>query len=313
MYLQSIEKNFEIRSRGNIVYTAGKPIVNLPGLMLSLTWLPLLQRLFREKIHQVLNVENKLVILTKGFIRVYSLAGEWLAEFVVERGSRPLRHGIECVGNTIIYGDYWANTKCEPVNLYRIDLVSFKQEVISVFEHVRHIHCTQIDARDNRYVFVCTGDKDRESGIYRVELASGTYETIAEGSQCYRIVSLIQDGDVLFWGSDSPDIQNNIYRFDLRSRGAAQPIIAIEGPAYYSVVSADHDFYIATAVEDRRRHKAVIYRSTDSGLNWKLYRSFKKDIWSEKWFGYGIVEFPRGHEYAHSLRYNLCGLKEMNE
>lgn len=311
MYLHSIEKNIEIHSRGNCIYSGGKVIVNLPGPMLKIAWFSPLQRLFREKIHQVFFAGDKLIILTKGLIRVYNLQGECLAEFIIERGSRPLRHGIVYVENTIIYGDYWANTKREPVNLYRIDLVSFEQKVLSVFEHVRHIHCTQIDIRDNRYVFVCTGDTDSESGIYRVELSSGIYETVAEGAQCYRAVSLIQDGNILIWGSDSPATQNAIYCLDLVCGGGAKLVVTIDGPAYYSTKSADGSFYIATTIEDRRRHKAIIYASTDRGLSWSPCRLFKKDIWPDKWFGYGSVEFPRGHEYVYGLRYNLCGLREI--
>lgn len=310
MYLQLISKDGTIYSHRNVVYIDKKAVVNLPGLMLRITWFPLLQRLIREKIHQVLLVENKLIVVTKGIIRVYNLSGQPLAAFPVERGSRPLRQGIETIGNAIFYGDYWGNKNRDPVNLYRIDLVSLKRKKITVLKHVRHIHFVHSDFRDDRYLFIGTGDANSESGIYRVEISSGIKETIAEGAQKFRAVSLIQLGDTLLWGSDSPCSQNAIYRLNL-SRGCdAEKITPIDGPAYYSTRSADGSLYISTTIEDRRCHKAIIYRSTDNGSNWYAYRSFKKDMWPEKWFGYGVVEFPRGHEHISGLYYNLSGLKE---
>ncbi len=310
MYIQTINKQSVLHSYGNVVYRNRVALVHVPGVILRTTWFSLLQRLLREKIHQVIIVENKLVVLTKGYLRIYDSYGKPLAEFAISRGSRPLRQGLESVGNVIFYGDYWNNSKREPVNLYRIDLNTFNKQIITEFNHIRHIHCVHLDSRDNRYLYIGTGDSDSESGIYRIDISTGRQETIVEGAQCFRAVSLIQNNDDLLWGSDSPSSQNAIYRLNLLDQKPIDKIIDIEGPAYYSTKSADGSLYISTAIEDRRYHKAIIYRSIDNGLSWHKHRSFNKDFWSEKWFGYGVIEFPRGQENISDLCYNLCGLKE---
>ena len=269
----------------------------------------LIKRLLRNGIYAAYECDrDKIVIVCSKKILIY-LKGALKAELEIDRGSRPLRQGISCLNGFFYYGDYWGNPEKKAVNLYRVNLSNYKKEVFFKFNHIRHIHFVQKDTRINNALLVGTGDSNSESGIYRLDLNNRKLKTIVEGSQQCRAVSVLQENKYLIWGTDAPDEQNYIFRFN-RETNDLQKTREIDGPAYYSTKTKNGDIYLATTIEDRLRHKACIYKSIDQGLSWDVYKSFKKDIWHSKYFGYGIIEFIYGQTHRQELFYNLVGLKE---
>ncbi len=311
MYLQSLKNNSYYTTNNNRVFRDNVPIIKHSGLLLNLNKSTLLERLIRQKIHNLIIGDDNIITITKGLISVFSSTGDFLSRFIIDRGSRPLRQGVVLIDSLLVYGDYWSNPERVPVNLYCIDIKTMTKRVLATFNHIRHIHCVHIDKRDSGYVFVGTGDKNSESGIYRISLSTGERQTVAEGAQKFRAVSLLQQENTLIWGSDSPTTQNAIYRFDLSKKNGVERVDSIDGPAYYSTRNADGILFIATTIENRIHHKAIIYRSADSGGSWSIYKSFVKDIWNTKYFGYGVIEFVEGQERESKLHYNLIGLKEV--
>jgi hypothetical protein len=170
----------------------------------------------------------------------------------------------------------------------------------------RHIHLVQPVEGSPNQIYFSTGDRDNEAALHRLHLRDRSVQTIGGGTQSWRMVSLVQHRDTLIWGSDCEYQQNHIYRFHLTTRHL-EPIQTIPGPSYYSTRDRRGRIYIATTVEDRRRHQAIILSSTD-GRSWDLVRTFQKDIWPPKLFGYGVVEFIDGQEKIEHLLYNLKGL-----
>ena len=225
------------------------------------------------------------------------------------KGSRPLRSGV-CIlpGNTIIYGDYWANPQREPVRLYISQDGGLNWDVLwqSSEGHARHIHLVQPVAGSPHDIYFSTGDRDSEAGLYRLHLPDRSAKKIGGGSQAWRMVDVIQYEDRLIWGSDCEYEQNHIYRFDIGTQ-QLERLQAIPGPAYYCARDARGRFYIATTVEDPERHKAVILGS-DDGKSYHIAITFKKDRWPPKLFGYGVVEFIAGQEKIDRLLYNRKGL-----
>ena len=304
-----VNHNRLIYSKDNHIYFNDKPknILKIKDALPDI--FSLLKRLLRNGIHAVKKYNNTLIVIVKGKIILFR-DNKLLKEIEIERGSRPLRDGIACLENKMYYGDYWSNAQRETVNIYQVDLQTFQKEIFYTFTHVRHIHFIQPDKKNQDVLIVGTGDSDSESGIYALNVKTKEFSTIAEGSQAFRAVSILQENNHFFWGSDDPDSENYIFQLNRNTQELRQ-ICEIDGPAYYSAKNKQGDMFIATTIEDRKRHKAIIYRSSDEGQSWSVYREFKKDIWSSKYFGYGVVEFIDGQEYSEELFYNLIGLREM--
>ncbi len=290
---------------------------------------PLIKRLLRIWSFEVPNDAGLRIVVSRKRIRAYD-GPQLRYSLPIERGSRPTKSGAAAVGGSLYYGDYWGNPERVPANIYRVDLATGRREVFYRFDWVRHIHFVQPDRyggpgdgdgadigkdavpgeADNAgsagALLIGTGDYDEESGIYRLDLASKKLETIGLGSQTYRAVSLLQYEDALIWGTDDPDGRNFIYRYD-KGSGELTRLHELDGPAYYSARDARGRLYIATTIEDRSRHRALVYRSADGGRSWHEYREFVKDSWPTKYFGHGIVEFVDGQEEREELRYVLHG------
>jgi len=269
----------------------------------------LLKRLLRNGIHAVRKYKRTIIVVVKGKIILFQ-NNELVKEIDIERGSRPLREGIVCVGEEMYYGDYWSNPSHEPVYIYKVDLQTFQKEKFYTFSHIRHIHFIQQDKINKDTLLIGTGDSDSESGIYSLNVKTKEFTAIAEGSQKFRAVSILQNNNNFFWGSDDPDGENYIYQLN-RDTQELRQICKIDGPAYYSTKNNKGEMFIATTIEDRQRHKAIIYKSNDGGQSWSAYKKFKKDLWHDKYFGHGIIEFVDGQENYDELIYNTVGLKEI--
>ena len=88
-----------------------------------------------------------------------------------------------------------------------------------------------------------------------------------------------------------------------------QLAVRIAGPAYYSAITSKGDIYIATTVEDKVKHRSILYKSED-GHNWNEVKEFRKDHFNARYLGYGLVEFISGQELLPKLQYNLVNLVE---
>ncbi|NMA23714.1 MAG: hypothetical protein GX938_09455, partial [Spirochaetales bacterium] len=181
-----------------------------------------------------------------------------------------------------------------------------KKEILYTFYNIRHIHFIQQDINNSNNIYIGTGDLDAECGIYKFNLKDLAIKKIGGGLQTWRAVSLLQNKNTLYWGTDDPDGQNYIIKYNLEEN-KLEKIQEIDGPAYYSTKTKNNNMFIATTIEDRNRHKAIIYKKTD-GEKWHKYAEFKKDFLHAKYFGYGLVEFINNQDELDELVYNLNGL-----
>ena len=307
-FLHAIFKNEKYYSERNTVIKGNKTLINIESTFLSLNPSIILSRLTRQKIHQIIPYDDGIVVLIKKKFLVFTRKGKYIGEIAIERGSRPLKQGAVIIDNHLYFGDYWGNKNRLPVNLYKVNLSNLAKSILYDFKHVRHIHSVQEDSKFENKLLVCTGDSDSESGIYQISISSGSIEVLCEGSQECRAVSILQNGDEIFWGSDSPNNINSIYKLNRLASAKIDKICEIEGPAYYSAKLLSGEMFISTAVEDRSKHKSIIYKSSDDGVTWDKYKTFQKDMWPNKLFGYGLVEFPLGIENIDELVYTKVGL-----
>lgn len=253
---------------------------------------------------------QRVVEIVKKYVLIWH-GSELVAKIYIDRGSRPLQSGVCLVDGCLYYGDYWGNPEREPVNLYRLQIDIAQKEVVYTFKQARHIHFVQPDRDNDNCLLIGTGDLDHESAIYRLELNNYQLTMLGGGDQRYRAVSVLQLPDYLIWGSDDPDGDNYIYRYHKTSQ-QLECLHPIAGPAYYSAQDRQGRLYIATTIEDRQKHRAIIYYSTDGGSHWQPYKEFKKDIWHTKYFGYGVVQFVEQQQNMDTLHYKLVGLKEID-
>jgi len=299
------KEKYIIYSKNNKIFLNDK-IIEISGILSDK--FDLLKRLLRNDIFFVKQFEDILVVCKKAKLLIYK--DFKLEKEIPLKGSRILRNGFAKVDNYLFFGDYFSNKDRVPVNLYRVSLDTFEYEIFYQFNWIRHIHFVINDKKNPTNLIIGTGDLDSESGLYYLNLNDKTLIPIREGKQDYRAVSLLQVDNFFIWGSDDPNGENYIYKMD-RDELKEKNLYKIDGPAYYSTMDKKGNLYIATTIEDRKRHKAIIYISEDNGDTWKIYKEFKKDIWSCKYFGYGVVEFLYNQENKKELKYNLIGLKEL--
>ncbi len=272
-----------------------------------LTYCRIYNRLTRNGIHNIIPINNEMVVVVvKGRFLVFNQKNLVL-EVRTQTGRHPMRQGVLEHGGQIIYGDYWGNPNREPVSVWRFDPFKGDLEALLTLRNKRHIHFIQEDIYDPMKLFVGTGDENSESGIYRYDLNTGALETVGCGSQAWRAVSLLQQGDYLYWASDCPYEQNYIYRLN-RCADVVERIQPISGPAYYSAMNSEGRMFLATTIERRREHKAIVYGS-DDGEQWVAAGEWRKDFLPEKLFGYGKIEFIHGQEDLREVFINLKGLR----
>lgn len=268
----------------------------------------LYNRLTRNGIHNIIPLKNSnVLILIKKNLLVYK-DNELINKININRGSRPLRNAILEFNNKIIYGDYWSNKERKPTNIYQMNPLSGEQEILLTFNNIRHIHFIQKNISDEEELYIGTGDKDYESNIFKYNIKNKDLIKLGGGSQEWRAVSILQKENYIYWGSDCPYKKNYIFRYNKMTQ-KKEKIFAIEGPAYYSTMNKDEKLFIATTIENRKKHRAIIYQS-DDGLIWNELVEFEKDIFPEKLFGYGLIEFIRGQEKLEDLYINTRGLKD---
>lgn len=312
MKKQMYYKNKIYSSVGNMIITHEKgktkreKYLRVDGLG-WINYFKLYNRALRHGIHNFYKINDSIDCITiKGKILFYKNK-TLFNTLELENGSRPLRNGIVFKDDYIIYSEYYGNKNREPVNVYKYNFIKDKKEILYTFNDIRHIHCIHQDINNPNYLYIGTGDLDKECGIYKFNLVSFDMEKIGGDSQIWRAVSILQSDNILYWGTDDPDNQNYIMKYN-QENNKLEKIQEIDGPAYYSIITKNNDMFIATTIEDRKRHRAIIYKTSD-GEKWAKHIEFRKDIFHTKYFGYGVVEFINNQRELSGLIYSLNGLK----
>ncbi len=275
-----------------------------------INYFELYNRLLRHGIHNFYKInEDTDCIIIKRSILFYKNR-KLINTLNLENGSRPLRNGIVYKNDYIIYSEYYGNINREPINIYKYNFNENKKEILYTFNNIRHIHFIQQNISNPDLLYIGTGDLDDECGIYIFSLKKGNIKQIGGGSQSWRAVSILQSNNALYWGTDDPIGKNFIMRHDFEDNKLTK-IQEIDGPAYYSSITKNKDMFIATTVEDKKKHKAIIYKKNKE--KWGNYMEFNKDIFHTKYFGYGLIEFINNQEALEELIYNLNGLKLENK
>jgi len=217
--------------------------------------------------------------------------GGELASLGLLQGSRPLALCHAC--GRFYYGEYRANAERSAVHVWGWQPGAETWSPAWQFDDVRHVHGVFFDAYAGA-IWVTTGDRDSESALWRSDDGFATLTKVVGGSQQLRAVQLLFTRDYVYFGSDTPDQKNHIYRLDRVSRKVEQ-LTAVGGSVFYGCKVGD-SLFLSTAVEPggiNSSNKSEVWRS-DNGREWYKFLEFEKDAWSMKYFQYGQVHFPAG-------------------
>jgi hypothetical protein len=197
----------------------------------------------------------------------------------------------------VYYGEYGMNPDREDVYIWQSKDDGKTWEKYYTFKagRIRHIHALQYDSYSDS-LWIGTGDSDKECIIGYFNKNDNSFQAISSGKQDSRAVSFIFTKDYVYWGKDSPDVQNFIYRYN-RKLQVVEKIQAISGPAYYSTVLDTGQMFIGTTVENGKGEwdNMIGIWKAGNGKQWKRVLSVSKKTSIKK---HGQVRFPR--DYAEN-------------
>ncbi|MFC1692655.1 hypothetical protein ACFL1R_04035 [Candidatus Latescibacterota bacterium] len=252
----------------------------------------LLRRLFRCHIHHIQPV-NKSTLLLFGFGKIFRVQ---IRETITFKncgdivGRRPLflcNAGFE----TFYYGEYKRNSNYDPIRIMGSENGGCTWETVRTISNIRHIHGVFHDPYDDA-IWVTTGDRDHESGLWVTHDRFITLEKVVGGDQQKRVMQLLFTANYIYFGSDTGDEKNYLYRMSKKSRRIKR-LQEVNGSVYWGC-KVGNALFFSTALEPSKINKsqdACIWGTFDGEI-WKSITHFRKDIWPTTLFQFGQVLFP---------------------
>lgn len=242
--------------------------------------------------------------------------GKYLHLQGLERPCRILRSGaaIDEAGN-LFFGEYVSNDDRGPVNIYRHVPGTGTDSVEKVFtfpkNSIRHIHGIYFDVYDRSLVCL-TGDADSECRMLRTRDGFKTIETVGEGDESWRAVSVLFAADTIYYGTDAEYRANTIYELD-RATGDRKMVGEVSGTVFYSQQFMGEMFFATTAenAPSQTENVAAIW-NVDAAGNLKEITIFAKDRWHATLFGFGTVYFPHVSSTSDELFFSLSATERDN-
>ena len=289
-------------------------VINAPGWKQLASNFRLAQRLLRFMVTNVVPLENGEIFVTfdksVGVIRnnkYESLAG-------LLRPCRVLRSACAIDGRGDIYfGEYLANDERGEMRVYRYKLGGDSLEVAYTFppSAIKHIHGIYFDKFSNSLLCL-TGDNEAECRIIRTGDGFASTETIGEGDESWRAVSILFDEQAMYYGTDAEFRENLIYGLDRASLGR-KTLGEVSGTVFYSKQLGD-DLFFATTAENapsQSENVAALWNVSPDRECRELAR-FHKDRWHGTLFMFGTIHFPYKNQSDGELYFSLVGVNEDN-
>jgi hypothetical protein len=254
-------------------------------------------RLFREGFHALAALPSGgLVAAVAGaIVSLRPQEAEFRRTHAITRGTRPL-HITAAPGGAVYWGEYFDNAAREEVHIYGSSDGGVTWSVAYTFPKgaIRHVHNIVHDPWGD-CLWVLTGDYAEECRILRASCDFGRVETVLQGNQQARAVAIVPMEDGLYFSSDTPLEQNDIYRLD--RQGSLARLAPISSSSIYGCRVGRHVFF-STMVEpsevNRDRHVRV-YGGGGGGENWQPLLTWQKDRWPMSLFQYGNACLPDGN------------------
>lgn len=256
---------------------------------------PFLRRMTRSGIWSlVLGRDGKRLCLgPKGIFRAEGESTVYRKVLRISSGSRPLNLCLTPDGE-IYWGEYFLNLRrARSVRIFRSRDDGRSWEIAHVFPagSICHVHRVVYDPYDAS-ILVCTGDRDREVGIWKGPNGLTRLNLWLGGSQRYRTTCPIPRDSCILYGTDCPSGENFIMALDRNSLKVEQ-LQPVPGPVLYGCEVGDKVVF-STMVE-RQHHEATLWLGDESGF--RLLAQFDTRKWHRLWrelVGYPTVILPEG-------------------
>ncbi|MBT9132830.1 MAG: hypothetical protein DDT40_00951 [candidate division WS2 bacterium] len=240
----------------------------------------LVSRLLRLGISQIRQIfEDRLLICCDRGMFLSDLSFSYLQRTDVPARFFQLLDGNICVTPEYgYYGEYIPNPRKTEVNVFRTE-DGVHWEIVYSFPKntIRHIHVLQHDTFSSK-IWFSTGDADAECMLGFADLDFSSLSIIGENSQRWRCLEFIFTEDSVYWGTDTPLVQNELLSYS-RKDGRVETIANFDGPIYNLRRIGNIGYIIVTAAERGEGewdNKAHVWHSTNL-YDWEDAISFEKD------------------------------------
>ena len=272
------------------------------------------QRLLRFMVTNVVPLANGEIFVTfdktVGVIRngnYFSLGG-------LVRPCRVLRSACAIDNNGDVYfGEYLANDERGEMSVYRYRPGSDSLDIAYTFppKSIKHIHGIYFDPFTDSLLCL-TGDDLHECRMVLTRDGFQSTETIGEGDETWRAVSILFDDEAMYYGMDAEFRSNHIYRLD-RASTERRSLGEVNGTVFYSKQLGRDRFFATTAenAPSQTENVAALWNVTDDG-ELREVAKFHKDRWHGTLFMFGTIHFPYVNKIADNLYFSLVGVNEDN-
>jgi len=289
--------------------------VNAPGWKQLASNFRLAQRLLRFMVTNVVPLENGDLFVTfdksVGIIR----DNKYRTLNGLVRPCRVLRSAcaIDNRGN-IFFGEYLANDNRGEMRIYQYSQGSDELQVAYIFPRgsIKHIHGLYFDDF-TQSIFCLTGDSESECRVLRSFDGFKTTETVGQGDETWRAVSILFDRDHFYYGTDAEFRTNHIFRVNRKSL-ERQNLGKVGGTVFYSKQIGDDLFFTTTAenAPSQDENVASLWHVDPDG-NCQEVIKFKKDLWHPTLFMFGTIHFPFANKQKDMIYFSLVGVEEDNQ
>jgi len=295
----SVHKDFALLSKGYVVYKFdyNNKLEEYARILDNnysfLAKYKIFRRLLRMEITKYYHFKSgDFCISKKGIYKKMTNTKALYKCFTIIRGSRPLNICEDIHGN-LYFGEYFNNVKKDEVVIYKSTDAGNSWHSVYVFpaNEINHIHGIYSDPYSSRLWFL-TGDHDNECIIGYSEDGFESIVEFLRGKQDYRACIMLFYPDYLVFGTDSPYIQNKIYKIDRETKKVSL-LQNVSGSVIYG--GQTHDFsYISTTVEPSKKnqHKLSELWISKEGVIWNKVYEQKKDLLPTTLFQFGSIRFP---------------------
>jgi hypothetical protein len=217
------------------------------------------------------------------------------------RPCRILRSGCALARDGNVYfGEYIPNPDHrEDIHLYRYEPVRGRLAVVRRFPagSVRHIHGIHADPYSDD-LWCVSGDLEAECRMLRSRDGFETVETVGEGDESWRCVSVVFTERAVYYPTDSEFVRNRVYRIDRRS-GERRALGEIDGPVYVGKAVGPDVFFCTTAelCPSQVGRSATLWHVDEHDVLARC-ASFEKDGLHKVFFMVGTLHLARGPGFS---------------
>jgi hypothetical protein len=257
-------------------------------------------RLFRDGFHALAVLPSKAMVaaIPGAIITLRPNQSQFHVTHKITRGTRPL-HITAVPGGNIFWGEYFDNAARDEVHIYTSADEGATWYVVYTFPRgaIRHVHNIVNDPWGN-CLWLLTGDYGDECRIVRASYDFRQVDVVLQGHQQARAVALVPTESGLYFSSDTPLEENEIYhlaRQEMDGQRKLSQLAPLTSSSIYGC-RVGRDIFFSTMVEPSAKNADRFVRifGGRDGQDWRPLLAWRKDRWSMRFFQYGNAVLPDG-------------------